>query len=221
MPSDFKDGIEKLKPCPFCGGAAWSEDHPQHGARIYCNCDECLGPSTTALTMQDAIVQWNTRTTPDRSEARERIAALAYRFWSIHPSEISAKNITREQFYAREITALINNLVQDEASPAETISGRAYGLDVIDRLSKRKLTCRELARYIWDRAKNTPLAFEQDIARLIANERRQAVERSEASIRADEREKCAAIAEGFEPTGVLAQPTGEIAAAIRKGGLHD
>lgn len=60
----------------------------------------------------------------------------------------------------------------------ETGRGREYGTDCIDKLSERKLTCRELARYIWDRATRVPMCFEQDIARLIENERREAVRRS-------------------------------------------
>ena len=124
-----------------------------------------------------------TRPTPDRSEARERIAALAYRFWSIHPSEISAKNITREQFYAREITALINNLVQDERAAVAAwmiqhghVTGHGDTLD--DLLGEL-----------------------------------------EASIRADEREKCAAIADTHETTshfGIVAKRA--IAGKIRSNG---
>jgi hypothetical protein len=42
-----------------------------------------------------------------QADMEEKIAALAHRFWSIHPSTISAMNLTREEFYAREITKLI------------------------------------------------------------------------------------------------------------------
>lgn len=38
---------------------------------------------------------------------KAKIATLAQRFWSIHPSEIAAKNLTREQFYAREMEKLL------------------------------------------------------------------------------------------------------------------
>jgi hypothetical protein len=36
----------------------------------------------------------------------DTIAALAKRFWSIHPREIQDLGITREQFYEREMRAL-------------------------------------------------------------------------------------------------------------------
>lgn len=47
----------------------------------------------------------------------ERVKALAHRFWSIHPSTIAAMNLTREEFYAREMMALLaTGLVPDEAA---------------------------------------------------------------------------------------------------------
>ena len=44
--------------------------------------------------------------TPQRLSAETAIAALAKRFWSIHPKEIQDLGITREQFYEREMLAL-------------------------------------------------------------------------------------------------------------------
>lgn len=35
------------------------------------------------------------------------VAALAHRFWSIHPSSLDDMGLTREQFYVQEITKLI------------------------------------------------------------------------------------------------------------------
>ena len=50
-------------------------------------------------------------------DAVERVKALAHRFWSIHPSTIAAMNLTREEFYAREMMALLaTGLVPDEAA---------------------------------------------------------------------------------------------------------
>ena len=37
----------------------------------------------------------------------DTIAALAKRFWSVHPNEIQDLGITREQFYEREMRALV------------------------------------------------------------------------------------------------------------------
>lgn len=42
-------------------------------------------------------------------ETTAKIAALAHRFWSIHPSTIGAMNLSREEFYAREMTRLITS----------------------------------------------------------------------------------------------------------------
>jgi hypothetical protein len=44
----------------------------------------------------------------------DAIAALAKRFWSIHPKEIQDMGITREQFYEREMRALFATLVPGE-----------------------------------------------------------------------------------------------------------
>ena len=54
---------DEMLACPFCGNAPHVENAAPIGgaAMIYCRSDECLGPSTTAATLQDAMVQWNTR----------------------------------------------------------------------------------------------------------------------------------------------------------------
>lgn len=50
-------------------------------------------------------------------DAVERVKVLARRFWSIHPSTIAAMNLTREEFYAREMMALLaTGIVPDEAA---------------------------------------------------------------------------------------------------------
>lgn len=66
----------------------------------------------------------------------------------------------------------------NQAEP-EPVTRSSAGNEGVDRLSERKLSCRELARYIWDRAQNKPDCFEQDIARLIENERKAAVSRAQ------------------------------------------
>jgi len=49
------------------------------------------------------------------SSAGSAIAALAKRFWSIHPKEIQDMGITREQFYEREMLALFATQPQTSA----------------------------------------------------------------------------------------------------------
>lgn len=49
---------------------------------------------------------------------KERCAALAERFWSIHPREIQDMGITREEFYAAEIEKLVAALITSEPQEA-------------------------------------------------------------------------------------------------------
>lgn len=68
-------------------------------------------------------------------DAVEKVKALAHRFWSIHPSTIAAMNLTREEFYVREMMALLaTGLVPDEA--AVRAGERALG-DVFNELVRR------------------------------------------------------------------------------------
>jgi hypothetical protein len=46
----------------------------------------------------------------NHSSAASAIAALAKRFWSIHPKEIQDMGITREQFYEREMIDMLAGL---------------------------------------------------------------------------------------------------------------
>lgn len=67
--------------------------------------------------------------TPQRLSAETAIAALAKRFWSIHPKEIQDLGITREQFYEREMRALFAALVPNEpqgVSQSSAASGVHY-----------------------------------------------------------------------------------------------
>lgn len=51
----------RLAPCPFCGGEAFVRVLNGGQQIICCEGEECFGPRTTAFTLQDATVQWNTR----------------------------------------------------------------------------------------------------------------------------------------------------------------
>lgn len=75
-----------------------------------------------------------------------------------------------------------DQLLAATPDPATPEGAEHHGsTDEIDRLSKRKLTCRQLAEYIWYRAHEQPQAFIQEIAHLIKNERAAAAERAKAT----------------------------------------
>lgn len=48
----------QLLPCPFCGG---QPAILRSTGTIMCPGAECFGPCTTAETVEDSVVQWNTR----------------------------------------------------------------------------------------------------------------------------------------------------------------
>ena len=66
-----KRGIQKHKPCPFCGETP--EWEPWHGGgptkiRIGCASDRCMvSPSVTGETPSEAAARWNTRIKPATS----------------------------------------------------------------------------------------------------------------------------------------------------------
>ena len=50
--------MEKLKPCPFCGGKnirIWKIRAP------FVSCDDCLASTDCALTQKEAVEHWNRR----------------------------------------------------------------------------------------------------------------------------------------------------------------
>jgi hypothetical protein len=78
----------------------------------------------------------------------DAIAALAKRFWRIHPQEIQDLGITREQFYEQEMRALLANRI-------EQLEERMRGADALivlwetraTRAEAALATCRELREY--------------------------------------------------------------------------
>lgn len=78
------------------------------------------------------VTRMNALASLQGEDAVERVKVLARRFWSIHPSTIAAMNLTREEFYAREMMALLaTGPVPDEAkgvvsSTCFTCAGMGY-----------------------------------------------------------------------------------------------
>lgn len=52
--------IDKLKPCPFCGGIALLEREPETLA-MYVECYECLSKTHSVSLGQKAMELWNKR----------------------------------------------------------------------------------------------------------------------------------------------------------------
>jgi hypothetical protein len=59
--------------------------------------------------------------TQPHCSADSAIAALAKRFWTVHPKEIQDLGVTREQFYEREMRALFAALSGQPQTARETI----------------------------------------------------------------------------------------------------
>jgi hypothetical protein len=72
---------DQLLPCPFCGEKPAVDITGFHGGgrTIFCAGNDCMGPSTTAASFEDAAVQWNTRTPSPSATAmpgREELIAV-------------------------------------------------------------------------------------------------------------------------------------------------
>lgn len=58
--------MEKLKPCPFCGGKnirVWSTSTP------WVSCDDCLASTACALTEEEEVGYWNRRANDDKQRS--------------------------------------------------------------------------------------------------------------------------------------------------------
>jgi len=49
-----------LKPCPFCGQSPVRED-ANEVTHIYCDTEDCLGPTVTMHSSLTAVAMWNRR----------------------------------------------------------------------------------------------------------------------------------------------------------------
>jgi hypothetical protein len=82
-------------------------------------------------------------TNPDNhSSAGSAIAALAKRFWSIHPKEIQDLGITREQFYEREMLSLLAILVPTEPQTVQEPT-RAQIAQAFETIRLKLVNCLE------------------------------------------------------------------------------
>lgn len=64
--------VEKLKPCPFCGGAAEMQCGDGHDIwPYYVMCVECVAEADRCKRQEDAIAAWNHRA-PDAARRRGR-----------------------------------------------------------------------------------------------------------------------------------------------------
>ena len=76
----------------------------------------------------------------------DAIAALANRFWSIHPREIQDLGITREQFYEREMRALTTQATaRIEQLEAQLDRAVTRGLEQVERIATLEAALREIA----------------------------------------------------------------------------
>lgn len=57
--------MQKLKPCPFCGGEAIMQQHRVQGddrfTEFWIFCDDCLGQTRPYFSAKRAIEAWNRR----------------------------------------------------------------------------------------------------------------------------------------------------------------
>ena len=85
---------------------------------------------------------------PPAAPVETAIAALAKRFWSIHPKEIQDLGITREQFYEREMRALFATLVPNEPQKSPRFAGNKRDEMRQNIEARLKAVRQEIVKYI-------------------------------------------------------------------------
>jgi hypothetical protein len=77
----------------------------------------------------------------------DMIAALANRFWRIHPREIQDLGITREQFYEREMRALFTTQATARIEQLEARLDRAVtrGLEQVEHIATLEEALRKIS----------------------------------------------------------------------------
>lgn len=191
---------EALKPCPFCGSDRVSSAHQRDGRVIGCaGCGARVGAFQPGAE-EKATEKWNTRTTPaPPQDAVERIARI----------------IKKVAF---------GGIPTDEPTPICYMTAKiilASGLVTASRPS-RKITMSDV-RLVAGEGK---LSAHDVLAAVNAHLRIHPIGPDEAAIRADERERCAKIADdrwrewrsSYEDDLDGMDTCNDIAAAIRAGG---
>jgi len=74
----------------------------------------------------------------------DAVAALANRFWNVHPREIQDLGITREQFYEREMRALFTQATaRIEQLQARLDRAVTRGLEQVERIAALEAAMRQ------------------------------------------------------------------------------
>jgi hypothetical protein len=121
-PQHDREAIARLE-CPFCAGTdirfnnhgrkerKFGDTHTDamhYGDTIWSTCCYQCGATFPNMYSREKLEEkWRQRPATRAQPDREAIARLAERFWRVHPKELQDAGITRQQFYEREMLALI------------------------------------------------------------------------------------------------------------------
>jgi hypothetical protein len=104
--------IAPLLPCPFCGNKPAIEDRDLAGKAktIFCAEHDCIGPSTTAASYDDAAMQWNRRAGAAQQPLQPRKTLDEFKEFLDDLADLNVEEPTqRALLAAREYIAEDNN----------------------------------------------------------------------------------------------------------------